>query len=228
MLYLNRTDEGSEYINAIYINSFVKKDYFIAAQSPLPCTVADFITMVYQEDCSCIATMEDLKDPGMTVGQYLPDDKKTLTVGNFKVSSSRLETKHNYVVRKMKIKYSGKIDSGEKTIYHFQYTKWMTGHDTPVDVREFVQFVNEVKVYANELGEERSHVIVHCLKANERSGLFCALAILMEKIKLERQVNVLNTLRHLRTRRQTAITSMEQLKFCYQATSAYIKMNMLG
>ncbi|XP_053389697.1 receptor-type tyrosine-protein phosphatase U-like, partial [Mercenaria mercenaria] len=108
MLYPNRADEGSEYINAVYINSFVKKDYFIAAQSPLPCTVADFITLVYQEDCSCIATMEDLRDPGMTVGQYLPDDKKTLTVANFKVSSSRLETKHSYVVRKMMIKYTGK------------------------------------------------------------------------------------------------------------------------
>ncbi|XP_053388704.1 receptor-type tyrosine-protein phosphatase kappa-like, partial [Mercenaria mercenaria] len=225
MLYLSREDEGLGYINAVYVNSFKKKDYFIVAQSPLPNTVSDFICMLYQEDCSCIVTMDDLKQHGMAVGQYLPEDKQTLSFGHFTVSCSRLETKHHYTAKKMKIRFNGKFASGEKVAYHFQYSKWMAMDETPVNAKEFVEFVNDVDEYASQLGEERSHVLVHCLKSNERSGLFCAVAILMEKMKLERQVSVLNTLTHLRTRRRSAITSMEQLKFCYQAVSAYIKLN---
>lgn len=45
------------------------------------------------------------------VGIYLPEERKTLRVGNFEVSCSRLETKQSYVIRKMKIKYSGKVDN---------------------------------------------------------------------------------------------------------------------
>ena len=44
-----------------------------------------------------------------TVGQYLPEEKKIMTVENFEVLCTRMETKQSYVVRKMKIKYSGKV-----------------------------------------------------------------------------------------------------------------------
>ncbi|XP_060565351.1 receptor-type tyrosine-protein phosphatase mu-like [Ruditapes philippinarum] len=225
-LHLNREGDESEYINAVYINSFKKKDHFIAAQSPLPSTVEDFLALIYQENCSCIVAMEDLNEPGMTVGVYLPEEKKTLTVGNFKVSCSRLETKKSHIIRKMKIKYTGKYESGERSIIHFQYTQWIAENDIPGNTSEFVQFANEVEEYANELGDEKSPVVVHCLKANERIGLFCGVIILMEKIKYERRVNILDSLRHLRTRRPSAITSQKQLEFCYQAASAYTNLHM--
>ncbi|XP_060568867.1 uncharacterized protein LOC132727411 [Ruditapes philippinarum] len=227
IVFLNLTDgrEGSEYINAVYVNSFKRKDHFIVAQSPLPNTVTDFVSMIFQEDCSCIATMEDLKEPGMTVGTYLSEMNKKAIFGNFQVSSSQLEETSAYIIRKVKIKYTNKNADGEKCFYHFQYKNWMTGSKTPGNVADFVNFISEVEEYANELGEDRSRVVVHCLKANERSCLFCAVAIIIEKLKVEGKVNILNVIRHLRTRRRTAIVSKEQLKFCYEAASAYIKQN---
>lgn len=56
-----------------------------------------------------------------------------------------------------------KLKSGEKIAYHFHYNKWMQGNDTPTDMKEFVKFVKIVDEYADQLGEEQSHVLVHCL-----------------------------------------------------------------
>lgn len=159
-----------------------------------------------------------------TVGRYIPSDGSTLQFGRFEVSSRTLEIKAQYTVTEMKIKHSGQYESGKEVVYHFQYNRWMPGSDVPSDAKEFLQFIREVEEYANQLGEENSHVLVHCLKANERSGLYCIVAILMEKIRYERQVSISNTVRHFRTRRRTALTSTEQLKFCYNAVSAYINM----
>lgn len=223
LLYLNRQMNESNYINAVYINSLKKRDFFIIAQSPLPETVSDFVCMIYQENCCCVVTMEDLKEPGMTVGQYLPYGDQTLMFGDMQVSCTTLERKPHFTVKEMKIQ-NGKSERGGKVAYHFQYKKWVTGRDVPSDPKEFIQFIKVVEEYANDLGDDKSHVLVHCLKANERSALFCVVAILMEKMRYERQGSVLNTVRHLRTRRRTAITSTAQLKFCYEAVSAYISM----
>lgn len=224
-MHLDRQLGETDYINAVYINSFKKKDHLISAQSPLPETVSDFVCMIYQENCCCVVTMEDLLEPGMAVGRYLPSGGRTLKLGRFEVTCTTLETKAQYTVREMKIKHNGQYESGEKVVYHFQYNKWVPVSDVPSDPKEFVQFIKDVRDYDDQLGEENSHVLVHCLKANERSGLYCIVAILIEKIRYERQVSILNTVRHFRTRRRTALTSMEQLKFCYKAVGAYINMS---
>ncbi|XP_052761983.1 receptor-type tyrosine-protein phosphatase epsilon-like [Mya arenaria] len=57
-LYLFLKPGESDYINAIYINSFKTKNRFLVAQTPLPDTVSDFITLAVQENCSCIISME--------------------------------------------------------------------------------------------------------------------------------------------------------------------------
>ncbi|XP_060576316.1 receptor-type tyrosine-protein phosphatase epsilon-like [Ruditapes philippinarum] len=222
-LNLNREHEDSDYINAVYINSFVKKEFFIVAQTPLPGATEDFICLIYQEDCTCVVSMMDQKDSYQKIGKYLPDGDKILKIGNFKVSCSVLETKHHYTLKKMKICYEGRYERGVKIVYHFQYTQWLAEMEIPDNNVDFVQFVKDVHQYACELGDERSHVLAHCLKANERSGLFCTVLIILEKLDKENQVNISNTIRHLRTRRRSAITSMEQLQFCYQAASVYAK-----
>lgn len=196
---------------------------FITGQTPLPSTVNDFISMIYQENCICIVTMDDLNESEKTFGKYIFDNSKKHVFGNFKVSSSILETKHHYILREMKIKYEGKYDRGEKRVYHFQYKQWLGESDTPNNAGDFVRFVQEIQQYANELGDETSHILVHCMKANERSGIFCAVAIIMEMFQVHECASVTNTVRRIRTRRRSAITSQEQLLFCYRAGGAFIQ-----
>ncbi|XP_060581444.1 receptor-type tyrosine-protein phosphatase epsilon-like [Ruditapes philippinarum] len=220
-LRLRRKQNDSDYINAVFINSFTKPNNFIMAQSPLPLTVEDFVSMIYQDDCICVVSLDDRNESRMSVRQYVPEVKQKLTFGSFRVSSSLLQTERYFVLKKLTISYDDKPKSGAKIVYLYQYTQWLEEKRIPECTEDFVHFVSEVQRKAREHGRKKFHILVHCLMANERSGLFCALAIIFEKLKLEGQVNMMNTLRHLRTRRRTAILSMEQLRFCFEAASIF-------
>ncbi|XP_060574463.1 receptor-type tyrosine-protein phosphatase alpha-like [Ruditapes philippinarum] len=222
-LYLNRAFKDTDFINAVYVHSYKWKDHFIMAQSPLPASVTDFVTMIYQENCSCIVSMDDINESGTVVNKYLPAENESLEKGGFIVSCFAFDTKPHYTVRKVTIK-NKENSNDERDYYHFQYKKWTAGIDVPVRAEDFVDFVKDVEEYAT-LSKENAHVLVHCLNGNKRSGIFCAVAIIMEKLLYDQQVSVMNTLRQLKKRRPYAITGMEQMMFCYQAARAIVQMH---
>ncbi|XP_060560491.1 tyrosine-protein phosphatase non-receptor type 1-like [Ruditapes philippinarum] len=193
------------------------------AQSPIPDSVTDFITMTYQENCSCIVSMDDIDESGTMVDKYLPAENDSLQNGGFIVSCFAYDTKPHYTVRKVTIK-NKECSNDEREFYHFQYRKWTAGMNVPVSVEEFLDFVKDVEEYAT-LSKENPHVMVHCLNGSERSGIFCVIAIMVEKLVYDQQVSVMNTLRQLRKRRPYAINGMEQMMFCFQASRAIVQMH---
>lgn len=59
-----RSQEGSDYINASYIDGFYQKNTFIATQGPSKDTVADFWRMVMEQDSSIIVMVSNLEEKG--------------------------------------------------------------------------------------------------------------------------------------------------------------------
>lgn len=222
-LFLDKESDESDYINAVYLNSFKRLGHFIIAQSPLPKTLDDFVLMLYQENCCCIVSLNDYQQKGTNNAVYLPAENQHATYGTCTISSTMVDSKSAYSVRKLKIGHSSRYEKGMKIAHHFEYTGWKHDERIPKDVNMFVEFVQEVEEYATQLADEHSHVLVHCLTGSGRSGLFCAVSNLIQKMGQERQVSVVNTLRQVRARRQTAIRNTEQLKFCYQSVYAFVK-----
>lgn len=56
--------EGSDYINANYIDGYMKKKAFIGTQAPIPDTISDFWRMVWQESSLTIVMLSNEMESG--------------------------------------------------------------------------------------------------------------------------------------------------------------------
>jgi len=57
--------EGSDYINANFINGYRQRSAYIATQGPLPSTVNDFWRMVWEHQSKCIVMLCNLQEDGV-------------------------------------------------------------------------------------------------------------------------------------------------------------------
>ncbi|XP_053387668.1 cell death abnormality protein 1-like [Mercenaria mercenaria] len=220
-LHLRRKQGMSGYINALYINSFRTKNRFLVAQTPLKNTVEDFLTLIVQENVSCIVTLEPSLNGNKTVGTYYPDDSQPLKVGSCTVQSEKADCTDQYIQRKLNIVYQGKSSTKEVTVTHIQFTKWIEKQKPPDDPKMFMRFVKDVELKCDGDDKERP-VLVHCLTGAEKSGLFCVVSILLEKIQLEQEISVVNTVRQVKNRRHKSIPNKEQYIFCHQCLDEYL------
>ncbi|XP_053387669.1 receptor-type tyrosine-protein phosphatase alpha-like [Mercenaria mercenaria] len=109
----------------------------------------------------------------------------------------------------------------EVTVTHIQFTKWIERQKTPDDPKMFMRFVKDVEEKCDADNKERP-ILVHCLTGAEKSGLFCVVSILLEKIQLEQEISVVNTVRQVKNRRHKSIPNKEQYIFCHQCLDEYL------
>ncbi|XP_053386435.1 receptor-type tyrosine-protein phosphatase kappa-like [Mercenaria mercenaria] len=227
------TIAGHDYINAVYVNGYEKSNRFILAQTPLPNTVEDFVFMLYQEKCPCIVCLDEENIKDKTVGYYLPHANKASKVGHFQVTCKTCDSTEDIVVRELTILCSGSQSSEELKIKHYQFRGWTNSESAPSRVEPFLKMVKDVE---NERNAQKSEqpIVVHCLTGAERSGLFCVVSLLSEKLHFEKELSVLNTVCQVRTRRRPAFHDIEHYRFCYKCvkemseisnSSTYYNMN---
>ncbi|XP_052765430.1 receptor-type tyrosine-protein phosphatase S-like [Mya arenaria] len=214
-LFLFLKSGESDYINAIYIDSFKRKNRFLVAQTPLPNTVSDFTALAVQENCSCIVSMEARleKHKGM-VGLYFPGDNRTIKESFDSVPSNYDQSARNFVKRLLHIEGEGKTKKGV-TISHYEYLDWDTTLNTPKSAEHFVAFIKEVED-ASKSSHLNGPILVHCLTGAEQSGLFCVVMTLLEQLSENNEVNVVNAVSRVRARRSLAIPNKEQYYFCHE------------
>ncbi|KAH3712247.1 hypothetical protein DPMN_071934 [Dreissena polymorpha] len=185
-LYLNQKPGSSDYIHAVFVNSFQTKNKYILAQTPLPNTVADFLALVVQTDCTCIVSFESTSATEKDIGGYLPSENQVLKKGIFNVRCSTPEANPYRVKRKLTIEHQGK----ELCLTHIEFTE---------------------------------PVLIHCLDGASKCALFSVVASLLQTMEVEHEVNIVNAVSKVRSRRKGAIPNSEQFQFCHDSVLDYIK-----
>lgn len=178
--------------------------------------------MVVQERCSCIVSLEDTR-PDQNVGIFVPrDNKSRLSIApELCVSCSDVIETDAYVKKVLTISTSLNTGSSIHTVSHFRFKGWKDSDDAPSRVTEFIELVEDV---ADTVQEGDGPIIVHCLNGGGRSGLFCLVSTLLEKLDTVREISVVNAIRRVRYRRPVGIQSLGQFLFCYRALSEYLRI----
>ncbi|XP_053399794.1 receptor-type tyrosine-protein phosphatase kappa-like [Mercenaria mercenaria] len=220
-LYLDRNPGSSDFINAVYVNSHKAINRFLVAQTPLPDTVVDFLALIVQEKVSCIVSMEANAVDDKTVGTYTVDNQQ-VKIGTFTVKTHQKLDKDQYVLRTLSISHKGKYGREEVTIPHIQFTHWNDTKNIPGEPAKFVEFVKDVELTYRSNGA-KGPILVHCLTGAEKNGIFCAVSILLEKIRIDQEISIVNTIRQIKYRRHNSIPNKDQYIFCHKCVNEYIR-----
>ncbi|XP_070687977.1 receptor-type tyrosine-protein phosphatase C isoform X2 [Pempheris klunzingeri] len=207
-------EESTKYINASHIDGYWGTRVFITAQTPLPDTMADFWSMVFQKKASTIVMLSDCSEGDKESDcVYWDNDKKTF--GDIEVEVASTDISPTFITRNMLIRHVKRKDS--RPVKQFQFLKWVSG-ELPEKAQDLTDMIKNIK---HRHGSSKPHrslpILVHCNDGSSRSGIFCALWNVLDSAETEKLVDVFQVAKTLRKERQGMISSLEQYQFLYDA-----------
>ncbi|XP_064605807.1 receptor-type tyrosine-protein phosphatase kappa-like [Liolophura sinensis] len=208
--------DGNNYINAVYLPTFKSNRGLIITQTPLPSTVLDFWRLVYDHDITVIVMIDSVKPDDKDFGIYWPMEgkqfdpfvvkvKDNLEYEDFSVWTYHLSHKNTKVAHPIK---------------QFRCNFW-TGDPTPTSIASLLSVIEEATKWQQKTGNVP--VLVHCRDGVTKSGLYCVATSVIERLKMDKEVNIIHTVKQMRANRPQIITDLNQFQFLHQVAMDYLE-----
>lgn len=210
--------EGSDYINASFIDGYRYRKAYIATQGPLSDTTDDLWRMLWEHNSTIIVMLTKLKEMGREkCHQYWPSDR-SVRYQCFVVDPIAEYNMPQYILREFKV--TDARDGSSRTMRQFQFTDWPE-QGVPKSGDGFIDFIGQVHKTKEQFGQD-GPITVHCSAGVGRTGVFITLSIVLERMQYEGAVDVFQTARILRTQRPAMVQTEDQYQFCYRAALEYL------
>ncbi|XP_061196039.1 receptor-type tyrosine-protein phosphatase alpha-like [Saccostrea echinata] len=209
---LSTLSNGSDYINANFIEDAQGQRAYIATQGPKSKTITDFWSMVWQEKLNIIVCLTNLKEgEKIKCSQYWPNNDEQVKVGEFTICSEQETVYADYVIRTLRLRR--KNIKTNLTVMMFHYTKW-PDHGVP-DPLSLVIFHRHVMRMSDISGGK--YTLVHCSAGIGRTGTYIALDALYREGEKTGKVNVQKYVEIMRKDRMNMIQGSDQYEIVYLA-----------
>uniref|UniRef100_A0A671NZ24 Receptor-type tyrosine-protein phosphatase S n=1 Tax=Sinocyclocheilus anshuiensis TaxID=1608454 RepID=A0A671NZ24_9TELE len=195
--------EGSDYINASFIDGYRQQKAYIATQGPLAETTEDFWRMLEMGREKC--------------HQYWPAERSA-RYQYFVVDPMAEYNMPQYILREFKV--TDARDGQSRTVRQFQFTDWPE-QGVPKSGEGFIDFIGQVHKTKEQFGQD-GPISVHCSAGVGRTGIFITLSIVLERMRYEGVVDIFQTVKMLRTQRPAMVQTEDQYQFCYRAGLEYL------
>ncbi|KAL3313494.1 hypothetical protein Ciccas_007905 [Cichlidogyrus casuarinus] len=236
---------AADYINASYIDGYLTRVAYIATQTPLDSTVGDFWRMIW-ESKSCIIVklnsiinseyaMETTKPywPRRTAVHYenlTVEPIAEFSMTSFILREFRLTDRSNGVWRTIR-----QFDVSESLMHLATYTPV----DFEVETRggqhsvllsepqhkeaaaALLECIGQAHTTKNQFGID-GPITVHCDVGAGRTGIFLAVSLLIQRIRMEGVVDIYQTVKMLRWQRRGLVESVQDYAFCHAAILEYL------
>jgi protein tyrosine phosphatase len=198
----------TDYINALYIDSYTQQRAFILTQSPLISTLVDFWQMVYDNNVSTIVMLDGQSLRDDTCARYWPSgDPADHNYGQFNVTLESEEQHDLVIIRSFRLRC---VDSGvDREIYQLQCEAWAPGNLVPSSREAIIELLELAEgSQAEHDGSSSPPIVVHCMDGATRCGLFSVCFTIAETMRIEKQVDIFHTIKRLKTVRPKAIPNL--------------------
>ncbi|XP_067218762.1 receptor-type tyrosine-protein phosphatase S isoform X1 [Chanodichthys erythropterus] len=210
--------EGSDYINASFIDGYRQQKAYIATQGPLAETTEDFWRMLWEHNSTIVVMLTKLREMGREkCHQYWPAERSA-RYQYFVVDPMAEYNMPQYILREFKV--TDARDGQSRTVRQFQFTDWPE-QGVPKSGEGFIDFIGQVHKTKEQFGQD-GPITVHCSAGVGRTGVFITLSIVLERMRYEGAVDIFQTVKMLRTQRPAMVQTEDEYQFCYQAGLEYL------
>ncbi|KAK3594655.1 hypothetical protein CHS0354_003578 [Potamilus streckersoni] len=217
-ILLKYQESDNDYINAVILPSHKSKNAFLLTQTPLPNTVVDFLRLVLDNEVNTIVMFDDEITTEERVGMYWPLTGGHAIYGQVEVdvkSTGHMDT------HKHRLLNLTRVQTGEVlTVMQFICTFWKRIDCAPPNCTQFLAFMEAIENWQRK--NKRGPTVVHCLNGSERSGLYCVVSTILERLKIDREVAISSVIRQMRIRRPQIVPNYEQFKFCHDVVAEFL------
>ncbi|KAL3876442.1 hypothetical protein ACJMK2_034287 [Sinanodonta woodiana] len=208
----------TDYINAVKLQSNRQKDGLIVTQMPMEDTVIDFWRLVYDFGVRTIVMLNVLPSNTDGIGVYWPDKGASTTEMVFNIENVDEKTDNpDYLWRTIRLTKDGEHP---REIRQFQCNFWPGSKIVPKQMNAMLKLIDAVEQWQRQA--EVKTVVIHCMDGAERSGLYCVLTTVLERLNIEKDVAIYQTVKKMKTRRQQIIPNFEQYKYCHDVVLEYL------
>jgi netrin-G3 ligand len=211
-------ENGTDYINASYVNGYKRKNAYIATQGPLPSTAPDFWRMMLEYKLPTIVMLTQLVEGGITKCYgYWPDKVDTTKSFDYDIDVTLVSEKHmnEFVIRKLALKKD--TFSFNVTQYHF--TEW-PDHGAPSDKIIMISLIQRIREVHPPDGPP---LVVHCSAGVGRTGTFIVLDTMLQRMEKEDTLNICDHILHIRQQRTKLVQAEAQYIYIHEALAEYIR-----
>ncbi|XP_033992399.1 receptor-type tyrosine-protein phosphatase delta-like isoform X23 [Trematomus bernacchii] len=210
--------EGSDYINASFIDGYRQQKAYIATQGPLAETTEDFWRSLWEHNSTIVVMLTKLREMGREkCHQYWPAERSA-RYQYFVVDPMAEYNMPQYILREFKV--TDARDGQSRTVRQFQFTDWPE-QGVPKSGEGFIDFIGQVHKTKEQFGQD-GPISVHCSAGVGRTGVFITLSIVLERMRYEGVVDIFQTVKMLRTQRPAMVQTEDQYQFCYRAGLEYL------
>ncbi|RUS76616.1 hypothetical protein EGW08_015625 [Elysia chlorotica] len=218
------------YINAVFVDGLNRKSEFIVTQAPLNNTVFDFWRMVFDYQVQTIVMLGQCK--GMNVEPYFP---RTGSRQFQYITVEHVTTAHAGVVTVRNLKIcvftSGGVE--KMVIRHFHVECWAEDDSSlecyrleslPDSKTNLLTLIDKVMDWQMLANRRTRPIVVVDKNGASISGVFCACALLCERMRVNGEVDLYHTVKHMKRRRPQFISSFEQYRYLHHVLWEYLNV----
>ncbi|XP_048579205.1 receptor-type tyrosine-protein phosphatase S isoform X3 [Nematostella vectensis] len=210
------TKKEADYINASFADAYKERDLFIMTQAPMTQTTVEFWRMVMQYKAGTIVMLNTLEEAGQTYTEYWPTEHPEI-YGSILVEPLSKDNYGDFTMRRLKV--SSYTEQSHVMVRHFSYFNW-PDKSGPANYQSALELMSEVQ--RSQQQAKNRPIIVQCSNGTTRSGAFCAIYSILERLKIEQVVDVFQVIKVIRIKRPQSVTSLAQYVSCYEMALRYL------